>query len=505
MTMICYVIEITAAIDDAGTTTTLLLTDGEGWTTKPTDTPANTHVMPRIKQVANFRRDLFARGAIGGAVESAFGEAVFANADGALDAWAGYGFDGRKFVVRVGEAKAAYPSGFTTVLTATMSAALFDWTELKVRLRDRLELLKKPLCKNSFAGTGSLEGPSTLAGTRRPKGWGYLYNVSPILVDSSLLIYQVNDGSISMSVDGRVRDMGASITNAGPYADQSALLSTAPAAGQFQFLASGGYVRLGSPPAGQITADLWATTPEGNYGAGTMLKNLALWAGIPSGDINSSDVTALSTAMLAAWEASDGKTVLDTMGEIASSAGAWFGFDRNDQMRMGSVAIGTPVLTLTRHDLLAISRKPNDETGGVPVWRVTCNHTLNRTVQTSFATGVSAAAQAAYGKAWLQAEASNAAVKSKHLDAKELTTETLFSDPTGSGNNASAVLGQYAPGKELIEVSARISPALLTTVDIGKTITLQLPRYGYAAGKSFLIIGIRTDYRRGVVELTLWG
>jgi hypothetical protein len=44
-----------------------------------------------------------------------------------------------------------------------------------------------------------------------------------------------------------------------------------------------------------------------------------------------------------------------------------------------------------------------------------------------------------------------------------------------------------------------------TTVDIGKTITLQLPRYGYAAGKSFLIIGIRTDYRRGVVELTLWG
>ena len=124
MTMICYVIEITAAIDDAGTTTTLLLTDGEGWTTKPTDTPANTHVMPRIKQAANYRRDLFTRGAIGGAVESAFGEAVFANADGALDDWAGYGFDGRKFVVRVGEAKAAYPSGFTTVLTATMSAAL---------------------------------------------------------------------------------------------------------------------------------------------------------------------------------------------------------------------------------------------------------------------------------------------------------------------------------------------------------------------------------------------
>ena len=53
----------------------------------------------------------------------------------ALDDWAGYGFDGRKFVVRVGEAKAAYPSGFTTVLTATMSAALLIGQNSKFGLR----------------------------------------------------------------------------------------------------------------------------------------------------------------------------------------------------------------------------------------------------------------------------------------------------------------------------------------------------------------------------------
>lgn len=501
----CYVIEITAAVDDSGTTTTLLLTDGDGWTTKPADTPANTHVMPRVTQVANFRRDMYTRGAIGGAVEAAYGEMVFANADGALDAWTNYGFDGRRFVVRAGAAGAAYPAAFTTILTATMSSAVFDWSEIKIRLRDRLELLKKPLCKNSFAGTGALEGNSTLAGTRRPKGFGYLYNISPVLVDSAALIYQVNDGAISMSVDGRVRDMGAALTNAGPYADQAALLATSPGAGNFMFLASGGYIRLGSPPAGQITADLWATTPESNYGAGTLLKNLALWAGIPAGDINSSDAAALSTAMLAAWDAHDSATVLDVMSEVASSAGAWFGFDRADQLRMGALAIGAPVLTLTHHDLLGISRRPNDETGGLPVWRVTSSHTLNRTVQTAFATGVSAANQAAYSRQWLQAEASNAAIKNKHFAAREMATETAFSDPAGSANNAAAVLGQYAPGREWLEVSARISPALLTAVDIGKTITVQVPRFGYDSGKAFLIIGLRTDYRRGVVEMTLWG
>ena len=209
--------------------------------------------------------------------------------------------------------------------------------------------------------------------------------------------------------------------------------------------------------------------------------------------------------MLAAWDAHDSATVLDVMSEVASSAGAWFGFDRADQLRMGALAIGAPVLTLTHHDLLGISRRPNDETGGLPVWRVTSSHTLNRTVQTAFATGVSAANQAAYSRQWLQAEASNAAIKNKHFAAREMATETAFSDPAGSANNAAAELGQYAPGREWLEVSARISPALLTAVDIGKTITVQVPRFGYDSGKAFLIIGLRTDYRRGVVEMTLWG
>lgn len=506
MSEIVYVIEITAAIDDAGTTATLLLTDGEGWTTRPGDTPANTHVMPRVTQVANFRRDLFTRGAIGGVVESAYGEAVFANADGALDAWANYGFDGRKFIVRVGPAKSAYPSGFATVLTATMSTALFDWAKIKIRLRDRLELLKKPLCRNSFAGTGGLEGPSALAGTRRPKGFGYLYNISPVLVDGSALIYQVNDGAINMSTNGRVRDKGALLTNAGPVADQAGLLAASPAAGTFVFWPAGGYIKLGSAPEGEVTVDAYATTPEGNYGAGAMLKNLAVCAGISASDINSSDVSGLTSSALAVWEKDESKTVLDQMAAVANSACVWYGFDRSDQLRMGPIAIGTPVATLTIHDLVSISRKPlNDDTAGIPVWRVTSSHTRNRTVQTSFAVGVSAANQAAYGRQYSKAEASNAAVKVKHLDAKELATETLFSDPSGSGNNASAVLAQYAPGREILEVVAKLTQELITAVDIGKALSITLPRYSYASGKSFLIIGIRTDYRRGVAELTLWG
>lgn len=501
-----YVIEITAAIDDAGTTTTLLATDGEGWTTKPTDTPANTHIWPRVKQIANFRRDLFSRGGIGGAVEASYGETVLINSDGALDAWANYGFCGRKFIVRVGPSKAAYPSGFTTILVSSMASALFDWSELRVRLRDRLEIFNKPFCKNSFAGTGSLEGPATLAGQRRPKGYGYLYNVSPALVDSSALIYQVNDGAIDMSTNGRVRDKGVLLTNAGPVTDQAALLSATPTAGTFVFWASGGYIKLGSPPDGEVTVDAYATTPEGNYGAGVMIKNISIWAGISAGDINSSDVSSLTSGALAVWDKSDSETALKQISDIATSAGAWVGFDRNDQLRMGTVSIGSPVVTLTQHDLLSISKKPfSDETGGAPVWRVTSNHTLNRTPQTSLATGVSAANQELYKRKWRQSEASNAAVKNKYPDAKELSIDTMFSDPSGSSNNASTVISQYAPGREVLEVSARINQSLLTTVDIGKTIAVKVPRYGYSAGKSFLIIGLRTDWLRGIVELTLWG
>jgi hypothetical protein len=69
---------------------------------------------------------------------------------------ANYGFDGRQVIVRVGEAGAAYPSAFTTVLNGTMIAPKFDKTRLTIRVKDKQEILNKPLLTTTYLGNNSL-------------------------------------------------------------------------------------------------------------------------------------------------------------------------------------------------------------------------------------------------------------------------------------------------------------------------------------------------------------
>jgi hypothetical protein len=42
-------------------------------------------------------------------------------------------------------------------------------------------------------------------------------------------------------------------------------------------------------------------------------------------------------------------------------------------------------------------------------------------------------------------------------------------------------------------------------VDLGATVQVVLPRYGYSAGRLFAVIGIETQAARGLAILDLWG
>lgn len=76
------VLRITAVIDSSGTTQSWYYTDGRGWVTRPSDTPAGVHVSPRMMSAGFFRREMFAGDGLFGAVRSGWGEFVIANADG---------------------------------------------------------------------------------------------------------------------------------------------------------------------------------------------------------------------------------------------------------------------------------------------------------------------------------------------------------------------------------------------------------------------------------------
>ena len=87
------VVEIETTIDAIGTVETHYYSTS-GFSTKPTDTPANTYVAPRLKSAGNFRRELFSGTRVTGSVRPSFGEIVLFNNDAGLDDWLGYGVSG---------------------------------------------------------------------------------------------------------------------------------------------------------------------------------------------------------------------------------------------------------------------------------------------------------------------------------------------------------------------------------------------------------------------------
>jgi len=517
-----YLAEITAATDAAGTTTVLRYSSGTGYS----DPSAAGWYEPRIVQPANLVRSMWSSGTTSGAVEVGYGELVLANIDGGLDALAGYGFDGRSFRLLVGDDRAAYNT-FTLVLAGTMEQAVFTIGDVTVRVRDKLALLdQRRASPNLYGGTNSLPAgvdgtADDLRGRPKPKTWGRVLNVSPPNVNTSRLIYQVNDGAVQ-DVPA-VYDNGVSLTKGSDYSSQVDMETNAPSASNYRVWPAGGMFRLGSSPAGQVTADVTQGTTTAARTAAQILNAIATGpGGLTGGEVSATDIAVLDTAQSAetgVWVDGD-HSAREVMETVAGGVGAWFGFDHAGVLRMGRLAApsGTPALTLRRFtmaapadnasaDIVDVERIASDDAGrGIPVWRVTVGHSRNWTVQTGGIAGsVTAARRAFVAEQFRTAVASDATVPTKHLLSPTIDRETLLLTQAAADTEAARLLALYSVRRDRLKVRTRLDGALVAAVDLGSVVSLTLNRFGYGSGKLFTVTAIEYDAANNLAELELWG
>lgn len=216
MTAPLFVAVLTVYDPDLPGTRTLYYASRE-FRTGPGDTPANTIFENVLLQPAVLRRDAFGAGTTGGASRAGYGDLILANGDGALDALVGYGFDGRVITIwRTETQDPTYPTDFTKFLVGTMEQVEVGRDTVTVKLRDRQLEVQVPLQTTKYAGDNSLpaglEGVADdLKGKPKPLCFGKVLNVPAVLVNTSKLIYQINDGAIA-SVSG-VYDRGVRLGN----------------------------------------------------------------------------------------------------------------------------------------------------------------------------------------------------------------------------------------------------------------------------------------------------
>lgn len=509
--MLTYLAEITA-YDPAISGTRTLYFSTVGYTSHPADTPAHQHYESRLLQPGLMRRDIFSQGATGGASNTGFGVIELINT-GELDALLDYGFDGRAFRILLGDSKAAL-SSFATVLQGTMEQAEFTLTRITLRIKDRLAELDKTCQPNLYAGDNAL--PDGLEGTAddlkdkpKPVLLGIAYNIRPPVVNTSKLIYQVSDGPVSIAYvyEGGVQipyDVGSN------YASEADMMDNAPAAGHWRAWPTGGYIRFGSAPAGQITVDARGVIAGTYDRPGSILMALALRSGtVASGDVALADVLALDALPEVGIWLSNGENIKEAMDQIANSVGAWYGFDRTNQLRMAQLTepSGTPIATFTADDIMSLERVATSDTGrGVPAYKVSLNYHKNY----SPVTQAPLTDVPADYRAWLTspnktASAADASVQAAHPLAPALEFDTLILATADASAEASRRLDLYKVRRDRLNVRVRIVPGFSAELDLGDVVAIDIARFGYGGGKLFRIIGIQADFKAGAYDLTLWG
>lgn len=93
-----------------------------------------------------------------------------------------------------------------------------------------------------------------------------------------------------------------------------------------------------------------------------------------------------------------------------------------------------------------------------------------------------------------------------HSLARQLSFDTLFSATADATAEAQRLFTLYSVRRDFITVTVQLQSAVTQAqIDLGSIVTLQIPRWGYGAGKQMLVLGIVYDAAANTMTLELWG
>ena len=486
--------------DDAGSAaglTTLYYSDN-GYTSAAADTPASTWFDGRIAGNPKVERQMFGRQGVGG-LTRVNAEVELLNLDGGLDTLPrDYGLDGRRAQLLLGrptDPLSAFGLVFSGVVAARPNVG---FNVVSLALSEASARLDVPINRTAYAGTGAAEGGADLQGKPKPKGWGNCQNVSGPLVDSALLIYQVHDGAIS-DVPA-CYDRQVALAKGADYASYADMAANAPAAGNYRVWKGGGFFRLGSTPAGTVTADVLGDASGAGYvntTADILNRILVDQAGFVAADIDAAAIAQMNVDQpgeVGIWRGLDADTVENVVAELLENAGAFGGFSRAGLFTCAvikSPGTAAAAAVYTSEDIRSIEREPLPEPVEPIVWRTRVGYQKNYTVQNDVAAAVTAARRTFAAEAERISSKEDAAVLSRHILAREYgATGALFAQAADADTEAVRRLALWKPERGLYSV---VVPAPALARDLGNEVTVAYNRFGFDAGVQAMVLGHHID------------
>lgn len=493
-----FVAELQAFDPMAGAVITLRYASGQGFDND------GTFIEPRIETPASIRRDL-SLSIIGGRASSSYGELTLVNVDGGLNSLADLYFDGRPFNLLYGDDDSSLAT-FDLVLTAIIETVAIERERISVRLRDRSYLLDKPFSTVKYAGTNAL--PNGIEGTAddikdqpKPRIFGRIALMQPVLVNTSKLIYQCNAGPVDAVIN--VFDSGAYLSRtANTYTSQSDMEANAPAQGAFKVWPAGGCFRLGSSPVGTVSCSVAERWDYLDISAAGIIKRILQEKGFTSADWAESDFDALNekSAGPLGVIVNPEETTAALIERIAQTVGVWWGFDSTDR---GDTQQEVPLMTLTEDEFIALERQPETSP---PLWQITLKSDVNHAVQDRKSlAGIVNDARAA----WFESEsrdqkATDTYTQTARLLAEEQTVDSLFASISQAKAEADRRLLLLSDRRDTVTATLA-NPLDYPDIDLGSVLEIESESLGYTEPRRMMVIGIGSNFATNTLDLTLWG
>lgn len=487
-----------------GATTRYLST--QGFISSPTDTPANTVFLPRIRDTIEYSRkaEWWMSGTRTRAGTS-LGTIDVDNTDGELDSWLAEDWRNREVTIRRGLATVGYDDHEHVAFAVVDRVSAPEWHTIRIALRDKGALLDVAAQQTLYPAL--VQAPS-LEGTPKPICIGSNEGVPLTLQNAAQLDFDVSD-SVPFDIT-EVTDQGVIMsegTIGSPATDgEWEICPNVPACHGVRFLVS---------PTGKVVAKV-----QGAYAGSALIERLpdviAYLLGRSESPVSPSEVDSYvidnldthAPYTICYW-GRDGTTIASILSQIMDSFGGWWYFDRLGQLRVGRLEVpgGDAVVELDDINLLGDIKIRLDEARGltdaIGAQRNWSPHAPGEI--------------AGYVNAFEQDRAQRiAGVQQVRVGGTVLhptyahavgapAMKTLHSSVTNAQTEADRITTLYSVERYFYEVTAAIEGSLAYTLEPGDAVLLTSDRFGLSEGKLLTVVEVNTRLMSSAVALTLWG
>ncbi len=205
------------------------------------------------------------------------------------------------------------------------------------------------------------------------------------------------------------------------------------------------------------------------------------------------------------------ESALSVIGSVLQSVGASVVPTSDGTLRAVLVGepTGSPTQTLTLNHIaggsIALNKGPTDEGDGVPAWGVSVKWGRVWQTQTStqLAGAVTEQRKAYLAQADREATQQDNAVLTAHPLSAEISIDAFFAEQADAESEAIRRLAMHSVRRDYPQITVHRDYAI--SIALGDEIAIDIDRFGFDGGKSFIVVGRADDFNARTVDLSLWG